>query len=261
MVNIKTGKETGKKEEFDKELVFNNIEYLIKESNKKIGEVEKEAGVSTGYISRCSKEDGPKPSIDFIVSVAAQLDVTVDALLNDKFGDMNPTEAYVYKFIQKLIRDTQEDKLEWIKESAEHLNRMEDNEEGKCEHPLLSYVEYTVEMDESYEYREGWRFKSHSFENHTCISGDCFHVKLKNGALIYYMDIEKDDHRLVDRSAYAREIWMVTPSGEKQFLSYNRGAFKTPVERLWFTIVMKANRPKIKENIKEVIDAFMNDDI
>ena len=44
--------------EFNKQLMLDNISFLLKEFGKKIGELEAEAGVSPGYISRISK-DGP----------------------------------------------------------------------------------------------------------------------------------------------------------------------------------------------------------
>ena len=49
--------------EFNKQLMLDNISFLLKESEKKIGELESEAGVSAGYISRISKEGNTKPGI------------------------------------------------------------------------------------------------------------------------------------------------------------------------------------------------------
>ena len=38
--------------EFEKEKLMKNINFLIKRKNMKIGELEAELGVSTGYLSR-----------------------------------------------------------------------------------------------------------------------------------------------------------------------------------------------------------------
>ena len=47
-------------EEFNKKIMLDNISFLLNESGKKIGELETEAGVSTGYISRISKDEKTK---------------------------------------------------------------------------------------------------------------------------------------------------------------------------------------------------------
>ena len=67
---------------FDKNRCLNNIYFLVKEKNLRIGDLEAGAGVSIGYISRLNKDDSKAtPSIEFLVSIADKLDVTIDALI------------------------------------------------------------------------------------------------------------------------------------------------------------------------------------
>lgn len=52
---------------FDKRLFISNIYQLAKERSVKIGDLEKKAGVSVGYLSRINKEDSNTvPTIDFV---------------------------------------------------------------------------------------------------------------------------------------------------------------------------------------------------
>lgn len=67
-------------EQFNAEVLFDNIDFLIKSENRKIGEVESKAGVSAGYISRTSKDGGSRPGIDFIMNIAKVLHVSIDTL-------------------------------------------------------------------------------------------------------------------------------------------------------------------------------------
>ena len=88
-------------EEFNKKQMLDNISFLLQEFSKKIGELEAEAGVSPGYISRITKDEKTKPGIDFIVKTADALNVSVDTLLNADFTKMTSTERYLVK----LLRD------------------------------------------------------------------------------------------------------------------------------------------------------------
>ena len=127
--------------EFNKSLLIDNIEYLLKERNKRVGELEAEIGVSAGYISRISKEGGSKPGVDFIGKVAEALNVSIDTLLTVPLTDITPTEKYLITFFEKLKRDTASDTLAWEKESAKLLNNLEpDPEDGSIPHPLFRYI-------------------------------------------------------------------------------------------------------------------------
>ena len=86
--------------EFDKKRMLENISFLLKEKGKKIGELETEAGVSVGYISRTSKDENAKPGIDFILKVAEALNISVDMLLKVDLTDLTPTEKYLLSFFE-----------------------------------------------------------------------------------------------------------------------------------------------------------------
>ena len=136
--------------EFNIQIMLDNIYFLLEKSGKKIGELEGEAGVSAGYISRISKDGNTKPGIEFIMKVADSFNVCLDTLLKVELAKMTPTERYLAFFFEKLIKDTLEDKLDWDKESADQLNRLESDINGYSDHPLFNYETFFEEDENGY---------------------------------------------------------------------------------------------------------------
>lgn len=252
-------------DEFNKKILFDNIAFRMKELGKKVGELESEAGVSPGYISRTSKEGNTKPGIDFIMKVATALNVSIDTLLRVDMSSQTPTEKYLISFLEKLTKDTVDDKLDWHRESAEYLNRrLELDMNGYCDHPLFSYESFLEPGESDYpDSVERIVFTSQSFDVHTFIEGDCFNLRMKNGTILYIMNICKSVYRNGDPDAHAKEIWMCPKTGENQFICSTKDAeiIAVMVDGLYSVITENARHPKVNKYIKGIIDAFMNDDL
>jgi len=249
--------------EFDKKRMLENISFLLKEKGKKIGELETEAGVSVGYISRTSKDENAKPGIDFILKVAEALNISVDMLLKVDLTDLTPTEKYLLSFFEKLLSDTQKDRLEWKRESAESLNRLEANYNGFVSHPLFGLETFYEQTECEYPSEETRVvFTSNYFGCHTCIAGDCYNLRMKNGTVFYLMNICKSVHNVNDLGAYAKEIWMCPPYEENQYLCGNKdtSVMTNLIELLYAEVCENMKHPKIKNSIRSVIEAYMNDD-
>ncbi len=250
--------------EFNKQLFLDNISFLLKESDKKIGELETEAGVSPGYISRISKEGNSKPGIEFIMKVADSLNISMDTLLKLALTEMTPTERYLVSFLEKIEKDTMEDKLDWSRESADQLNQTESDINGNTDHPLLSYQTFYEEGETEYpDQVSRVVFVSKNFNCRTFIKGDCFNLRLKNGSLLYLMNISKSVHRVNDPDAYAKEIWMYTPSTGANYICSNRDNSELAklVDNLYSTVNEQMKHPRLKQELQYVIDAFMKDDL
>lgn len=250
--------------EFNKQLMLDNISFLLKEFDKKIGGLETEAGVSLGYISRITKEENAKPGIEFIMKTANSLNTSMDTLLNINLAEMTSTERYLVSFLEKLNMDTLDDKLDWNRESAGQLNRAETDINGTSDHPLLSYETFYEEGESGYP-DEVSRvvFVSDTFDCNTYINGDCFNLRLKNDSILYLMNISKSVHKVNDQNAFAKEIWMYTPGNKANFLCSNKDAspLATLVDNLYATVSERMKHPRIKQELQYVIDAFMNDDM
>ena len=261
----KLEKALDKYKNFNKTVCFSNIRELLKQnSDVKIGQIEKEARVRLGYMSRLEKEGNvSEPNIEFIMSAAKLLKISLDTLLYVDLKSLTPTEQYLVKFFDKLKEDTNKDKLDWNKETAMDLNSMEPNDYGYCDHPLFSFETFSEESESGYpEEITRITYKSKSYGLRTTIHNDCFNLRLKNGATLYLMDISKSVYRTTDPEAYAKEVVMFVPNNGYQYLVTSMD--KTPIadllDGLFNTVKERMEHPKVKKEVMGAIDAFMIDD-
>ena len=244
--------------EFDKELMFRNITFILSEVGKRIGEFEAETGVSAGYISRTSKDEKSKPGIDFVVNAAESLNVDIDSLIKVDYSALTGTERYLLDFLSKLKADTAIDKIEWECETAEYLNGLRVDFEGKVHHPLFEVRTFFEQTEVEYP-EEVTRpvMTSRSFDVHTAIHGDCFHWKMDDNSIVYIMNISKSVYRTNDKDAFAKEIWMVTKNGTQFLCSNKKSQLSEVVDELYQIIVESFNRPRLNDDVKSAIDSFM----
>lgn len=81
------------KRNYNKSQVINNIRTLLKASNVKLGDIEREASATPGYLSRLEKESraSSELSLNFVVTSAKMLGVSVDSLLGMDSTSTNET--------------------------------------------------------------------------------------------------------------------------------------------------------------------------
>lgn len=250
---------------FDKSVCFSNIRELLRQNpDVKIGQIEREAGIRLGYMSRLEKEGNKaEPSMEFIVSAAKLLKVSLDALVSINLTGLTPTEQYLMKFFDKLKADTLADKLEWHVETLDYFNKQKFKLYGNKKHPLFGLATFLLEKEGGNSKSvERVVFSSHSFGLKTLIHGDCFNLRLKNGTTLYLMDIEKNVQGTNDPEAFAVEIWSSTPGNGRQFLVSSKS--ETPiaplVDTLFSTVKERMQHPRLNKTVMCAIDAFMKDD-
>ena len=247
-------------EDFNNQLFFDNITFLLKEKEKRIGEFEAEAGVSAGYISRTTKDEKTKPGIDFIMNAAKALNVSIDMLIKTDLSSLSPTERYLASFIDKLTQNTLANELDWHCESADYLKSgLHEGFDGDCGHPLFSKRDVYVRSGCDYpDVVSGIVFTSASFGAQTFIDGDCFNLNMKDNATLYIMSIQEINLRT--EGMHAIEIWMVTDNGN-EFICSTKGNTRLSgmIEQLYETVSQYGTVPKVKKEVREVIDSFMND--
>lgn len=251
---------------FNKNLCFSNIRELLKRNpNVKIGQIEKEAGIRLGYMSRLEKEGNTaEPSMEFIITAAKLLNVSIDTLVTVDLAGLTPHEQYITKFFDKLKSDTLADKLDWKRETAFVLNNMESDINGCTDHPLFSLETFTEEINEG-DSEEVTKvvFQSKSFGFNTHIKDDCFNLRLKNGTVLYLMNVSRSVYRVGDPNAAAIEVWLYVPRTDCSVLVSSRD--KTQVApmsvSLYQTVKTQMEHPKINKGALSAIDAFMKDDL
>lgn len=248
-----------KNKRFDKYLAFANIRELLKNSDVKIGAIEKEAKCQPGYMSRLDKPgNSSEPSVEFLVTAAKMLNVSLDMLMLQDLTVLSATEKYILSFIEKLQKDTVAGKLEWNKESAEDLNNLEPETEGYIDHPLFDYY---ARKEEREDLSSRICMYSETFEADTSIHGDCYNLALKNGARLYLMNICKSVRVAGNVNFCAKEIWMYKPhEGSSCLITSRNKEYGDYVQILFEVVSSYMSRPRIKKSFKAVIDAFMVDD-
>ena len=251
---------------FNKSLCLSNIRELLRQNpDVKIGQIEKEAGIRLGYMSRLEKAGNTsEPSMEFVVTAAKLLKVSIDSLISVDFTGLTPTEKYIISFFDKLKADTLNDKLYWNREEAFDLNRVETDMNGVADHPLFNEETFLEETECEYP-EEVTRvvFKSKTFGPNTYIAGDCFNLRLKNGVTLYLMNISRSVHRQGDKSAFAKEAWMYAPmsGGECLLASQDDTPVAPQLDLLFSTVKERMEHPKVSRDAMTAIDAFMKGDM
>ncbi|MBR2808566.1 MAG: helix-turn-helix transcriptional regulator, partial [Oscillospiraceae bacterium] len=244
-----------------------NIRELIKGTEIKLGQIEKEAGCQPGYMSRLDKtENASDPTAEFIITAAQMLKVSVDVLLNVKIAELTPNERYIGSFLEKMIRDTIADKLTWNRETVNTLKSVSTDQNGNPQHPLFETVEYYEQNGYSDypERMERVQFFSKAFEQETVIAGDCYNIRLKNGTLLFLMSVSKGEDALpFDDDVFATEVWMYQPGVPASCLcsTQNHKYIASLISDLYGAVAQNVKHPKVMKDYQQAINAFMNDDL
>lgn len=108
------------KKKYNKNICFENIKTLLRKNpDVKIGQIEKEAGLGLGYMSRLEKENNTtEPSLNFITTAAKMLGVSIDTLLFQNLSELTSTDDFLLKFLEKILAETKNGKAKWVEEDA-----------------------------------------------------------------------------------------------------------------------------------------------
>lgn len=140
--------------EFDKQRLMDNIYALIQDRGIKIGELENEIGVSTGYISRLNKNSESAVSIEMVWKIAKFFGVSVDMLVEGDMSKARNNLQFMGRFINALKEKTDTNRLEWSSiyiEDIDHYLRTSDS----VEFPIIATRsdEHDIKEMKSYEYQ------------------------------------------------------------------------------------------------------------
>ena len=216
-------------------------------------------------MSRLEKGDNAaEPSVEFIVTAAKLLNVSVDTLISMDLANLTSTEKYLVSFIEKLKSDTIQEKIYWNVETQFDLDRQLVDCNGESTHPLFSLETYYRQSECEYpdEVTDNV-YVSKTFGPNTSINGDCYNLRLKNGSTFYLMNIVKDVHRVGDNSAFVKEAVMYVPRGRTQVLATTQDDYPIGhlLEELYSTVKDRMKHPQVNNDVMTAIDAFMKDDL
>lgn len=173
---------------FDKTLLGKNIKFLATQKGIKVGDIEAEAGVSTGYLSRLANEDNKNnfPIMDLIFLISKKFDVSINTLLSVDFSNLTPNEILLSQFFDKLNKDTENNKIIWELDSKVKLESVKQN----GGHPLF------------FQHQHDPFFSYHSFfDQDVEISGDSYKVCIENKWL-FFMAVSNSESANIDFELY-----------------------------------------------------------
>ena len=251
--------------EFNKKLMMDNISVLLKRKVMKIGELESQANVSAGYLSRLAKDENSKPSVELITKIAGILGVSMDVLLGCNLSSQNPTEQYLFDFLQKLNKDTLENKLDWHKETPELLSYydcldVDDYDNNNNYHPLFEILEYASGFEPGLPetiYKVGPRSKL--FENKAYPYDDWFSLKMQGKYWLYLISVHEMIHDPKTDVHSGLELWLCFTRNQKECLctTGEDSAVSAKLFELYKSLKMCIQLDGL---VKSVIDDFMNDE-
>lgn len=250
---------------FKRELCIENIEYLLGQSNKKLGALEKESGNTPGYISRMKKgTSGADPSIEFLMTAAEEFCVPLEMLVSSKMSEMTATEKYILDFLRKVTDDTGLDNIVWKREMVQELEKLnvqyEYTNEPYVEHPLYVVEEGRLPDDS---YVAIAKYNSLFFKGadvKPC--GDCYHAKLfPTDRELYIMECERrgDGKELFNGRIYY-ELYIVTNGTASKLCNTEEvsAPIATMINTLNKTIKVAMTHVHIDDDVMDAIDSYMN---
>ena len=239
--------------EFEKDKLMRNINFLIKRKNIKIGELETELGVSTGYLSRLSKSDNDTvPNIDLIWKVAQKLEVSIDSLVGGDFDSSNDNLLFIINFLHSLIEDTDQHGCEWEKFST--YDKLQEKY-GFSPLPMIKGKLMVLDKDGTSNKNQ---FESlYNTKINLATTEDNFCALVSSLGCLFLFRLETDEKE----SVY--ELYVVEDGMDEQVIPIcstlqNEGALEPTIKDLYNCFDRHERDIKISEEARKLITQYMN---
>lgn len=172
---------------FNKLKFFANLRYYMKEKDIKIGQIENNAGVQKGYMSRLDKIDSSTdPTIQFVVSAANTVNESLDDLVYGNPAEMSEAENFISKFFKDLLDDTKERMIRWKKVPYGILEKEYNYYNESCEHHPLLVLDELIKDDRGDNYCVHYVSKFY-IDKKVDVDGDVFFTKMPNTDNFVYL--------------------------------------------------------------------------
>ena len=231
---------------FNRILLGKNIKYLAAQKGIKLGDLESQVEVSTGYFSRLLNEDGKNSStlMDTICNVAEKLETSVNTLISTDLTALTPNETLLSKFFDKLGKDTAESILIWDLETKNQL----DNPSYQANHPLFGNAD---PFGNSYDF-----YYRSLFDTDAKIAGDGYRVVVYN-KLLYLMKTSNPQNNSTGYEMYFFSNYRGN-SVEKICKAYPESDLFNQIEDLYNAAAESSRHVKLTESVLGTIDGYMS---
>lgn len=250
--------------EFNKKRLLDNIYFLVKEKNLKLGELESAAGAAPGYLSRLNKEDSKAtPSVEFLTAVAERLNVSVDGLIKNDYTTLSSTEKYILDFLNKLIEKTEGFESIWEKLTCSQMYELFVYGDGTPKGPFYKMRVVSTDYSSGYPIdSEEPEYVSFYHPDESVILGRSTYVlDLENGSALYLFRIGIQDDP-IEPTKYEYELYVLKNDKASPVCHscyFKETPFDDPLDLLFTAAEVSTSVPIIGPDVKEVIDEFMTD--
>lgn len=150
----------------NKKRIGDNINALAKWYGFKIKDIEEEAGVSQGYLSRLSNKNSEdsNPIVDLLLVSSQKFHVSVDSLVSLDFQKIaNPDKMKLQCFFEALLYQSNRGLLEWVRNQEEGIYDDQDTVEELYLASFVCHYDkdisfYIVELEVQEEELPGYSF-------------------------------------------------------------------------------------------------------
>lgn len=241
---------------FDKNRFLRNTHYLANEKKIKIGDLEKNAGVSVGYLSRLGKEDNKSiPGVEVLLSFADLLDVGIDTLVNSDLAALTSTEKFICNFLDSLLFKTNSFDYIWEIEKLEQLNRGVMDENGLLEHPLFRYTSSNSDVSVLAAEYNSLFHRGEKID----LCGDIVKTFINPGVRTYIAKLfPSTDAPSFSNAEY--ELYFVQGLSVEPVCSstMGNGIFNNKLAKVYLAARESSKHIKISDNAKNIINDFMS---
>lgn len=251
----------------DTKVCVNNIYHLCDKKGIKVKDIETEAKVSVGYLSRVKNDTNPRIPLELAIAASKLLKVSIDALCYHDFKKLTKSEEYVANFLEQLKQRTVDGvDADWkvlrkVDLDAKHPYWSEQESEWRSNDPLFKVVSADTmrydskfwtdgELIENIGYKEAW------------IGGDCYAIKLPGYSnTLKLMKVEYgpmiDDETILDEGyeLYLLQGGTLKPLCVGMYKSDSK--FYEALKLLYEAIVESTGRVRLDKEAKNILEAFL----
>ena len=235
--------------EYDKNRLVSNIEFLLKRSDIKIGDLETQCGVSVGYLSRLKNNESNdvSPSAEVLLRLSRLLNVSLTSLLCSDMASMTETELFLQKVLEDMIKKTESNKLVWNRYTSYNIYE-EKLRDGYTSLPLIEGYEDNFGGEHTF-YRS-------MFTEETMVLGGNYYVLFDNNNLYYLIPVSNEDRGLV------YELYILLPDDSFKTVCCSNNDSNPLIIKLLcdlFTSVEKSSKQiRIDEDVKKSLEDFLS---
>ena len=237
------------KKQYDKNRLVNNIEYLLKRRNVKVGDLENQCGVSTGYISRLKNNDNndTSPSAEVLLRLSIVLNVSLTSLLYSDYEKMTETELFLQSFLADMINKTESNKVLWDRFSQYSIYN-ETYGDGETPLPIAGTYQDSYGNNKTYYY-------SLFAERPMTINGYYYTLFLNNN--LYYLISLYDE---IKGRIFELYILLANQSFKKICCSdiETHTAIRQLLTDLYSSVERSCKQVRIDEDVKNSLEDFLS---